>query len=211
MFLNEVEDIFEVMDPAEFAKVQEPLFNQLAKSVASPHFQVAERALYFWNNEYFCNLVSDNVEVILPIMFAPLYENSKGHWNRYGTCGPGKILMLILECRTIHGMVYNAMKLFMEVNPQLFDDCSHDYAESQNNAGQRQQSRQDRWDKLAKLAEARQNGNMDKLVATASPMRLDDSDPLSQGRLENLRLQDDASRDRRPKEYERQGSQTSVR
>ncbi len=83
MFLNEVEDIFEVMDPAEFAKVQEPLFHQLAKSVASPHFQVAERALYFWNNEYFCNLVSDNVEVILPIMFAPLYENSKGHWNRY--------------------------------------------------------------------------------------------------------------------------------
>jgi serine/threonine-protein phosphatase 2A regulatory subunit B' len=101
MFLNEVEDIFEVMDPAEFAKVQEPLFNQLAKSVASPHFQVnspcltpdkpgtdsrckvAERALYFWNNEYFCNLVSDNVETILPIMFAPLYENSKGHWNRF--------------------------------------------------------------------------------------------------------------------------------
>jgi serine/threonine-protein phosphatase 2A regulatory subunit B' len=83
MFLNEVEDIFEVMDPAEFAKVQEPLFHQLAKSVASPHFQVAERALYFWNNEYFCNLVSDNVEIILPIMFAPLYENSKGHWNRH--------------------------------------------------------------------------------------------------------------------------------
>ena len=43
MFLNEVEDIFEVMDPNEFAKVQEPLFNQLAKSVASPHFQVSIR------------------------------------------------------------------------------------------------------------------------------------------------------------------------
>ena len=100
--MNEVEDIFEVMDPAEFAKVQEPLFNQLSKSVASPHFQVrqlftfdfiatdtmqvAERALYFWNNEYFCNLVSDNVDVILPIMFAPLYENSKGHWNRSVQC-----------------------------------------------------------------------------------------------------------------------------
>lgn len=92
MFLNEVEDIFEVMDPAEFAKVQEPLFHQLAKSVASPHFQVAERALYFWNNEYFCNLVSDNVEIILPIMFAPLYENSKGHWNRY--VGDDKFVMV---------------------------------------------------------------------------------------------------------------------
>ena len=113
-------------------------------------------------------------------------------------------------------MVYNAMKLFMEVNPQLFDDCSHDYAESQNNAGQRQQSRQDRWDKLAKLAEARQNGSVAKPGLTpataASPMRIDDSDPLSQGRMENLRLQDDgASRERRPKDYERQNSQTSVR
>ncbi|KAF2111316.1 serine/threonine protein phosphatase 2A [Lophiotrema nucula] len=203
MFLNEVEDIFEVMDPAEFAKVQEPLFNQLAKSVASPHFQVAERALYFWNNEYFCNLVSDNVEVILPIMFAPLYENSKGHWNR-----------------TIHGMVYNAMKLFMEVNPQLFDDCSHDYAESQNNAGERQQTRQNRWDKLSKLAEARQNGkpvdaktisSSSQKSGVGSPMRLDDSDPLSQGRLEALRLQDDATGAGRPKTFERTGSQTSVR
>lgn len=45
MFLNEVEDIFEVMDPAEFAKVQEPIFHQLAKSVASPHFQVRHSLL----------------------------------------------------------------------------------------------------------------------------------------------------------------------
>ena len=46
-FLNEVEDIFKVMDPSEFAKVQEPLFNQLAKSVASPHFQVSQFILSF--------------------------------------------------------------------------------------------------------------------------------------------------------------------
>lgn len=196
MFLNEVEDIFEVMDPAEFAKVQEPLFSQLAKSVASPHFQVAERALYFWNNEYFCNLVSDNVEVILPIMFAPLYENSKGHWNR-----------------TIHGMVYNAMKLFMEVNPQLFDECSHEYAEKQQNAQSEELARKQRWDKLAELAAARKTGSGDvktPLPSTGtkvgSPMRMDDQDPLSQDsqrRLEALRLQDDAmsNRERRPKDY----------
>lgn len=55
-------------------------------------------------------------------------------------------------------MVYNAMKLFMEVNPQLFDDCSHEYAESQNSADQRQQERQARWDKLAELAKSRKNG-----------------------------------------------------
>jgi serine/threonine-protein phosphatase 2A regulatory subunit B' len=128
-----------------------------------------------------------------------------------------------MHIRTIHGMVYNAMKLFMEVNPQLFDDCSHDYAESQNNADQRQQSRQSRWDKLAELAKAKQNGRIEPKLAAptgqrskvSSPMRIDESDPLSQDsqrRLEALRLQDDAlsARERRPKDYDRQ-SQNSVR
>ncbi|ETS80296.1 hypothetical protein PFICI_07825 [Pestalotiopsis fici W106-1] len=183
MFLNEVEDIFEVMDPAEFAKVQEPLFHQLAKSVASPHFQVAERALYFWNNEYFCNLVSDNVEIILPIMFAPLYENSKGHWNR-----------------TIHGMVYNAMKLFMEINPQLFDDCSHEYTEQQNNAPAREALRERKWQAIKDQAGKGKTAN--------GVHELDQSED-NQKRLDSLKLDSDR-RDRRPA-HERQTSVGSSR
>ncbi|KAF3770983.1 hypothetical protein M406DRAFT_344429 [Cryphonectria parasitica EP155] len=183
MFLNEVEDIFEVMDPAEFAKVQEPLFHQLAKSVASPHFQVAERALYFWNNEYFCNLVSDNVEIILPIMFAPLYENSKGHWNR-----------------TIHGMVYNAMKLFMEINPQLFDDCSQEYTEHQNSAAARENQRERKWAAIQELANKQKtNGKVGNQTTD------NDGTEDNQKRLDSLRLQD------RPVMHERQDSVSSAR
>ena len=40
MFINEIEDIFEVMEAPEFYKIQVPLFHQLAKCVSSPHFQV---------------------------------------------------------------------------------------------------------------------------------------------------------------------------
>jgi len=47
MYLNEVEEILDVIEPHEFAKVQVPLFKQLSRCIASPHFQVAERALYF--------------------------------------------------------------------------------------------------------------------------------------------------------------------
>jgi len=32
--------------------------------------------------------------------------------------------------RTIHGMVYNALKLFMEINPELFDECLQQYKEN---------------------------------------------------------------------------------
>lgn len=111
----------------------------------------------------------------------------------------------LIVCRTIHGMVYNAMKLFMEVNPQLFDDCSHDYAEQQNHAPEKLQSRNARWEKLGELAKARKNGQVAPSLPiktgtagskAGTPLRADDSDPLSQEssrRLEGLRLQDDAS------------------
>jgi len=45
MFINEIEDIFEVMEAPEFFKIQVPLFHQLAKCVASPHFQVPQSQL----------------------------------------------------------------------------------------------------------------------------------------------------------------------
>ena len=209
MFLNEVEDIFEVMDPAEFAKVQEPLFHQLAKSVASPHFQVAERALYFWNNEYFCNLVSDNVEIILPIMFAPLYENSKGHWNRYVSICSWKDDSN--SCRTIHGMVYNAMKLFMEINPQLFDDCSHEYTEQQNSAAAREALRERKWAALSEKAnqqrESNSNGISGATQITPMPsVNEDDATEDNSKRLDSLKLQDG-----RPSLHERDNSVGSSR
>ena len=43
MFLNELEEILDVIEPAEFTKVMVPLFRQLAKCVSSPHFQVSLR------------------------------------------------------------------------------------------------------------------------------------------------------------------------
>jgi serine/threonine-protein phosphatase 2A regulatory subunit B' len=96
-------------------------------------------------------------------------------------------------------MVYNAMKLFMEVNPQLFDDCSHDYAEQQNQVREKQQARQSRWGKLEELAKGNQNGRIPPPLATTTGQgtkvtspRTEDVDPLSQERrnLEAMRLQD---------------------
>ena len=44
---------------------------------------MAERALYYWNNEYIMSLLTENAAVILPIMFPALYKNTKAHWNKF--------------------------------------------------------------------------------------------------------------------------------
>lgn len=98
MFLNELEEVLDIIDSVEFKKVVKALFQQLAKCTSSPHFQVAERALYFWNNDCIMALVSENIETILPIMLPCLHKNSKNHWNKTIS---GKIIkneiMLILS------------------------------------------------------------------------------------------------------------------
>ena len=134
MFLGEVEEILDAIEASQFQRVQEDLFRQIAKSVTSPHFQVAERALYFWNNEYIMSLIDENSSTLLPIMFPALYCISKDHWNQ-----------------TIVALVYNVLKSFMEMNSRLFDELTASYkADKQKNA-QKEKEREELWKKLDKL------------------------------------------------------------
>ncbi|KAG7271003.1 hypothetical protein CRUP_038454 [Coryphaenoides rupestris] len=68
MFLGELEEILDVIEPTQFVKIQEPLFKQISRCVSSPHFQVAERALYYWNNEYIMSLIEENSSVLLLLL-----------------------------------------------------------------------------------------------------------------------------------------------
>jgi len=68
---------------------------------------VAERALYYWNNEYVISLVEENSNTVMPIIFLPLYEAAKTHWNS-----------------TIVMLVCNVLKTLMEINQELFDELS---------------------------------------------------------------------------------------
>ena len=123
--------------------------------------------------------------------------------------------------RTIHSMVYNAMKMFMEINPQLFDDCSHEYTEMQNSAQAREQQRQDRWKKLEDLAKERKDnpppstpsGSKPKFGSEGPPSS-ENADPSAQEtrqRLRGLRLEDEgASPTKERRSQERDGQQNPV-
>ena len=98
------------------------------------------------------------------------------------------------------------MKMFMEINPRLFDECSHEYNERQNSAEHRERERQSRWEKLAAQARDRKNGIPAPAPAPSAAsaeisVHLDDVDALtqdSQKRLNALKLDESSSsKDRR--------------
>jgi hypothetical protein len=100
-------------------------------------------------------------------------------------------------------MVYNAMKLFMEINPGLFDECSENYRENEATAAQTLRNRTERWATVADWARQRSNGEVAAIPPMTDlkgqkfnpPTRIDE-DPItqdSQKRLDALRLQDESS------------------
>ncbi|XP_031833515.1 serine/threonine-protein phosphatase regulatory subunit widerborst isoform X1 [Nomia melanderi] len=140
MFLGEIEEILDVIEPTQFVKIQEPLFRQIARCVSSPHFQVAERALYLWNNEYIMSLIEENNHVIMGIMFPALYRISKEHWNP-----------------TIVALVYNVLKTFMEMNSRLFDELTASYKSERQKERKREKERDEMWKRLNELEVERRN------------------------------------------------------
>lgn len=42
------------------------------------------------------------------------------------------VSVFVNDCRTIHGLIYNALKLFMEMNQKLFDDCTQQFRAEKN-------------------------------------------------------------------------------
>lgn len=157
MFLGEIEEILDVIEPTQFKKIEEPLFKQMSKCVSSSHFQVAERALYFWNNEYILSLIEENIDKILPIMFASLYKISKEHWNQ-----------------TIVALVYNVLKTLMEMNGKLFDDLTSSYKAERQREKKKELEREELWKKLEELqlkkALEKQNNayNMHSILSSTS-------------------------------------------
>uniref|UniRef100_A0A6Q2XWY4 Serine/threonine protein phosphatase 2A regulatory subunit n=1 Tax=Esox lucius TaxID=8010 RepID=A0A6Q2XWY4_ESOLU len=133
-----IEEILDVIEPSQFIRVQEPLFKQISACISSPHFQVAERALYFWNNEYILSLIEENCQVILPLVFATLYRVSKEHWNQ-----------------TIVSLIYNVLKTFMEMNSKLFDDLTASYKVEKQKEMKRERERTELWRGLEEQQERR--------------------------------------------------------
>jgi hypothetical protein len=112
LFLNELEELLELTQPEEFKIILGPLFFQLTKSIGSPHFQVAERVLFLWHNEYISGLIADHRADVLPIIFPALHLNSQSHWNP-----------------TVHNLTLNVLKIFMDLDANLVEDCQKKYLE----------------------------------------------------------------------------------
>lgn len=127
--------ILSAIEPQHFVQIQVPLFQRFCKCLSGAHFQVCEKTLAMWNNEYIFNLICDNLDIVLPIVFAPLYYNSKHHWNK-----------------SVRPMAWYALKMFMEYDPDVFHASVRQFKEQRQQTRQKNYQYAERWGTIAAMA-----------------------------------------------------------
>lgn len=137
-FVNELEEILELTQVGEFVNVLDILFKQIAKSIQSAHFQVAERTLLIWNNEYFIELVSQYRKDIFPMLIESLEENAAGHWNS-----------------AVHQLTLNVMKLLQDLDDNLYEYCRQQLIAKRKKKAAKEQLRAKEWAIIERQADHR--------------------------------------------------------
>lgn len=97
--------------------------------------QVAERALYLWNNDHIENLIRQNRKVILPIIFPALEKNGHNHWNQ-----------------VVQNLTLNVRKIFSDVDPELFEECLRQFQEDEAQAEEIKTKHEATWKRLEEVA-----------------------------------------------------------
>ncbi|GJN15162.1 hypothetical protein PR202_gb02055 [Eleusine coracana subsp. coracana] len=135
MFLSEIEEILESTSQVEFQKCMVPLFQRIARCITSLHFQVAERALFVWNNDHIISLFAQNRQTIMPIVVPALEQNSQNHWNQ-----------------AVLNLTANVKKMFSEMDEDLFSSCLAKCKEDEEDRAQLEAKRKLTWEKLESVA-----------------------------------------------------------
>jgi len=146
LFLNELEEILELIGADQLAEISNALFSNLARCLDSDHFQVVERALFLWNNEHLVNsgcLSRLSAQTVLPIIYRPLYKNSSGHWNA-----------------TVEGLAQNVLKMYMEYDIALYDKCNTAYFKEEEEARRKVEAISGRWAEIEEIAKTNSQGRM---------------------------------------------------
>ena len=114
LFLNELEDLFEPLEPDHVRGYVKPLGRRLARCIASSCSQIVERVMYLWNSPAFTLLFirdKQNVTVLAPLVYDALRHCSEDTSNA-----------------SLRQMAIHVIGILMDSNTELVEQLAESYA-----------------------------------------------------------------------------------
>ncbi|KAF0910725.1 hypothetical protein E2562_004713 [Oryza meyeriana var. granulata] len=142
LLIEELEEIVEILDQQQFDKLVVPVCSRIARCVSSCSSQVAERALYVWNNERFVAMAcaagpAAMEQRILPAFVASMEANLELHWSK-----------------CVQQVTASVRALLEQVAPGAYARCAAGLAGRRSEAEMEAAVRRARWRRLELAADA---------------------------------------------------------
>lgn len=131
LLIGELEELVENIDPEQYRKLALPLCTQITKCFNSWNSQVAERALYAWNNEQFVKMASQAMGDVFPVVVEGLENNLKMHWSK-----------------SARQLTENVKVMLEEMDPSLYSKCLLELKVQESAARQETIKRKEKWEKI---------------------------------------------------------------
>ncbi|PIN19184.1 Serine/threonine protein phosphatase 2A, regulatory subunit [Handroanthus impetiginosus] len=141
LLIGELEELVENMGTEQYKILALPLCRQIIKCLNSWNSQVAERALYVWNNERFVKMALEAVDDVFPIIVEGMEKNLKWHWSE-----------------SVRQLTENVKEMLEKMEPILYSKCLSQLDHHDSATNEEEVRRKERWQRVEMAAKMNQLG-----------------------------------------------------
>lgn len=80
--MTELQEVLEIVDDDKIGELIVPLFRRIVRCIGGTHLQVADRAMCFFENDYFLAKLKSYKELTFPMLVPVIVELSENHWHK---------------------------------------------------------------------------------------------------------------------------------
>jgi serine/threonine-protein phosphatase 2A regulatory subunit B' len=166
LFLTELQEVLEVCEVEKIERIIPRLFRRIVRCIGGTHLQVADRAMCFFENDYFLTILRTYKEHTFPMLVPTIVNLSDNHWH--------KILQESLV----------ALKTILkEIDQFAFDDALKLDTKSQKKFAIHQSNEErsgldKKWDKLDRSLKTTNSGYHPPIVPFSTKRLIKDFNPL---------------------------------
>jgi serine/threonine-protein phosphatase 2A regulatory subunit B' len=82
LFLTELQEVLEVCEVDKVDHLINKLFKRIVKCIGGIHLQVADRAMCFFENDYFLNILKTYKDKTFPMLVPIIVDLADNHWHK---------------------------------------------------------------------------------------------------------------------------------
>lgn len=134
LLIGELEELVENIDPDQYRKLALPLCTLVTRCSNSLNSQVAERALYMWNNEHFVKMVLLALDDVFPVVVEGMEKNLKRHWSS-----------------SVRQLTEKVKEMLEEMDPVLYYKCILEMEHRESTARKEEVKRMEKWERIESI------------------------------------------------------------